>query len=186
VAHRLHHSVDLAVSAFEERDFIPAVGTGTVDGLDERRLGATSLKAHSLPPFLERFVGEHPLDFDLIDLRVVFFRVREALREIAVVREKKRSLAVVVESADGEEAGQVRREEIEDGFSSLRITRRAERLPGLVHQEHHALTLVRPAQLFSIHVNFVPLGIGSGAELSNDLPIHGDVTVCDQFLCGSA
>ena len=63
---------------------------------------------------LERVVGRVALDLGLVDLLDLVARMREPVRELAVVREQERAGRVGVEAADGHDPrGMV--DELDDG-----------------------------------------------------------------------
>ena len=64
------------------------------------------------------------LDLGLVDLLDAVARVREPVRELAVVREQERAGRVGVEPADRDDARLVR-DEVDDGAAALRVAARS-------------------------------------------------------------
>ena len=87
VADRLEHALDLVLAALVERE-LDGVGAQQ-PGLGGR--GAAVLELDPSPKARERAVGRAALDLGLVDLLDLVARVREPVRELAVVREQERA-----------------------------------------------------------------------------------------------
>ena len=82
----------------------------------------------------ERGVGRLALDLGHVDLGDLVARMREPVRELAVVREQERAGRVGVETSDRHDARLVR-DELDDGRAAAGIARRGDDTGGLVQQQ---------------------------------------------------
>ena len=103
------HASHLSLPAFVDRDLerTPRPGRGCTSA-DARRLRSCRRRARHRPASARTSVlGGISFDLDEVRLLDAVARMREQLREIAVVREEQEALGVDVEPADGEHAGVV-------------------------------------------------------------------------------
>ena len=100
VADRREHPLDLVLAAFVDAE-LDCAGAEPA-GLRGRGRAVVELDAGRAA--LERIVFRVALDLGLVDLLDLVARMREPVRELAVVREQQRAGRVGVEAADGDDA----------------------------------------------------------------------------------
>ena len=113
-----------------------------IDELDTRRgqpagAGRRGRAVVELDPVLElreRLVRRLALDLGLVDLLDLVARVREPVRELAVVREQEDAGRVCVEAPDRDDARLVL-DELDDGRPPLRVARGRHDPGGLVEED---------------------------------------------------
>ena len=100
MADRLEHPLHLVLAAFVDRE----LDAGRPEPADAGRRGAAVVELDPGRERGERLVRGLALDLGLVDLVHLVARVREPVRELAVVREQERPGRVRVEPADREDA----------------------------------------------------------------------------------
>jgi hypothetical protein len=137
VADGLDHPAHLAVPALVEDELEAGAGETPSPG----RRGASVLEVHALRELAQRPVGRLLPGLDLVDLLDPVARVREPVRERAVVREQERAGRVDVEAADRDDARLVA-DEVDHRRPALRVARGRDHARRLV-QEHVGEPLLR-------------------------------------------
>ena len=103
-------------------------------------------------------------------------RVRERVRERAVVREEQRAGRVDVEAADRDDA-RVARDDVDDGAPSLRVARRRDVADGLVEQQ-----VREPLRRDLDAVDLDPVGLLDEGVEPAGLAVHADAAGLDQVV----
>ncbi len=101
--------------------------------------------------------------------------MRQALREIAVVRDEDQARAVGVEAPDGVQARAARGHEVHDGAPAVCVGRRGQHADGLVEDEDHAL-------LDALEVATVDRDAAVGVDVAGGI---GDDLVGDRHAAGA-
>ena len=130
VADRLAHPLHLVLAALVEDELDPV----RAEAARACRRGAAVLELDALTEAAERLVVRLALDLRLVRLLDAVARVREPVRERAVVREQERAGGVGVEAADRDDA-RLRRDEVDDGAAALRVACGGDDARGLVQEQ---------------------------------------------------
>ena len=104
--------------------------------------GAVGPSSSSMPArsCFRRLVGRLAVDLGDVRLLDAVLRVRERVRERAVVRQQERAGRVDVEAADRDDA-RTRRDDVDDGAAAVRVARGRDVTDGLVQQDDRELLL---------------------------------------------
>ena len=105
VADRLEHPAHLPVATFVQRH----LDGRAVEAADAGRRGAAVLELDAVRELAQLRVGRLAPELGDVDLVDLVLRMREPVRERAVVRQQQRAGRVGVEAADGDDARRVRR-----------------------------------------------------------------------------
>src|SRR5581483_3799093 len=100
MADGLEHPLHLVLATLVDRQLDPPAREPADAGWSAPAV--VELHARSQPP--ERALAGIPLDLHLVDLVDLVARVREAVRELPVVRQQQRARRVRVQAADGRDA----------------------------------------------------------------------------------
>ena len=95
---------------------------------------------------LQRLVVGLAFDLDLVDLLDAVARMREPVRERAVVRQEQRAGRVGVEPSDGDDSFRDLVHELDDGRPSLRVAGRRHGARRLVQEDVRELSAPRRAR----------------------------------------
>ena len=148
---------------------------------DEQKLfdaGAFAIQHHAAEePRRERRVPGF-VEGDIVFFVDLVTRMRQALREIAVVREDEQAFGLRVEAADVEQAGELRRQQIEDRVAGVWIGSSGNVSSRLMQNEVEPQ--LRPNDLAT---DFDVIFVGRfGAEISDHAAIDGHTSSRDQFI----
>ena len=139
-------------------------------------LVGTVVELDARPQPLEVGVGRLRPRLDLVDLVDLVGRVREAMREVTVVRQEQRARRVGIEPPDRDDArGMV--DQVDDGRPSLRVARGRHRAGGLVQQDVGERLL---RERLAVEAHLVGR-LHGGVELPH-LAVHGDAAGLDQLV----
>lgn len=179
----LEHAADLAVAAFDERDFIPRVG-GVFVEMDFRggcfyAAVVVESDVHASAEAGERFFVGAAVDFDEIFFGDVRAGFGELLGESAVVGEEEEAFAGVIEAADGIDAFGERAEELHDGRAAFGIADSGDVAFGFV--QHEIYRALGGLDGFAVNSDGVRVRISFGAEFGDDLAVEGDSAGGDDF-----
>ena len=105
-------------------------------------------------------------------------RMRQALREIPVVRQDKQAFGLGVEPADIKEAGELRRQEIEDRIAGIGIRAGGNEAGRFVQDD---VELAFAAHQLAADFDVIALG-GLGAEVGADAAVNRDAAGGDQLV----
>ena len=177
----LHHAADFPLLAFVDGDGEDAFVFAFLEKLSLGRGGFVTF-----PGDIEAF-GKL---FDLValgfsaDLDDVFLlwgggRMHDEVGELAIIGQDEKAGGIEVQPTDGEEAAVLLRDELQNGFSSLRIIERADIASGFVEKEIMVF-LVFADDLLAVHADVVRLK--AGKTEGNRLPIDLDTALADEFL----
>ena len=134
VADRLAHALDLMLPSLVQRELEAAESRSPRDdpSTGRRRQPVVELDPVAEPGEIVR--RRRPFDVGLVDLRDAVARVREPVREIAVVREEEGAGRVDVEPPDRDDP-RLGGNEVDDRSPSVRVARRGDDAVGLVQQQ---------------------------------------------------
>jgi hypothetical protein len=124
-----------------------------------------------------------PGDQDAVDLLDAIARVCQAIGEVAVVGQQDQPGAVLVQSADREDALSDSGKQIDHPGTPRRIGVGRDVASRLVDGEVNQSFL---ANRLTIDGDLVAIGIHPGSEFPSDLTVDGHPSLKDQFLTGSA
>ena len=172
MADGLEHAAHLPVAALVEDELDAARGEPL--RLGRRRAAVLELDALAEAP--DRVLVGIALDRGDVDLLDPVARVRDPVRELAVVREQDRAGRVRVEAADGDDADRVV-DEVDDGAPSLRVARGRDDAGGLVQEDVRELL---PRNRLPVDRDPV-VAADVGVELAG-LPVDGDAPGLDQLV----
>jgi hypothetical protein len=156
VADSFEHALHLPVPAFMDRQLDDA-------RCEEAHFGGCGAAVFELDAFLQRRDdllarrASHLGDVGLLD---AVAGMREAVRELAVVRQEQRTRRIRVEAADRDDM-RFLRDELDDGLASLRIADRRDDVGRLVQQQMRELLLRDPLPVDLDRV----LALDDGVEL---------------------
>jgi uncharacterized protein with GYD domain len=172
VADRGQHPLDLVLAALVDRELDPA----RPEPADARGRSRTVVQLDARAKPLERVVGGLALDLGLVDLLDLVARMREPVRELAVVGEQERSGRVGVQPPDGDDPRGML-DELDDGGPALWVAGGGDHARGLV-EEHVGERL----ELDSPPVELDPVpGGDEGIELPR-LAVDADAAGLDQLV----
>jgi hypothetical protein len=129
-ADRSAHALHLVLAALVQRE-LETLGAGA-SGPGRRRAALVEVDAGAQP--LELLLGRLALDLDVVDLLDAVARMREAVRQRAVVRQHERTGGVGIETADRDDASLVP-DEVDDGRTAVRIARGRDDAGRLVQED---------------------------------------------------
>jgi len=134
VADRLAHALDLMLPSLVQCELEAAESCSPRydPSICRRRQPVVEFDPITKPGEIVR--RRRPFDVGLVDLRDAVARVREAVREIAVVREEKRTGRIDVEPSDRDDP-RLRGDEVDDRPPSVRVARRGDDALRLVQQQ---------------------------------------------------
>ena len=127
MADRVAHPLHLVLPALVQGQLEEA----RRDSAHPRRCGHAVVELDTRPEPCDCLVRRSALHLGLVHLRHAVAGVREAVRELSVVREQERSGRVGVEPTDRDDA-RFARNEIDDRPAALRVARRRDHARGLV------------------------------------------------------
>jgi hypothetical protein len=122
-------------------------------------------------------------DLCVVRLRHPVSRVREAVREVAVIREQHESGGRNVQSAHRKETGHRPRQQMAYGQASLRIPNCTQHAPRFV-QQHVSKRL--DANASPVHFDAVHIRFDSAAGLAHDGAIQAHVSASNELVCPAA
>jgi hypothetical protein len=102
--HVVEHAPDLPLPSFVDRDLQPRVHFLFADFFYLCRRGLPVLKKHSLFEQFYHPIIKHALDLRQIGFRELVLRVRDQVREVAVVRQEQKAFGIVIEPSHGIDA----------------------------------------------------------------------------------
>ena len=173
---RLAHPLDLVLAALVEDELEPR----RAETPDAGGRGRAVLELDALGQAAEDLVRRPALDVGLVDLVHLVARVREPVRERAVVREEERARRVRVQAADRDDAPLVP-DEPDHGRSPLRVAGRRDD-PGRLVQEHVGERLgLDPLPVELDHVAALDEG-----RKARELAVHAHPSGLDQSLGAAA
>lgn len=178
-ADRGEHTANLAVFALRDDDLQLADAVLELDQFDlaARRLDAV-VEHHALAKLREFVLGHLAVDVDEIGLFHFVAGVSQSVDRVAVVGQKKQSLGVVIQPADGHEMRYFEIFEIVvNGLAPLFVTARSHAALGLV--EHDVFELGDGADDLAVHRDDVAVP-DRGAEGGDEFVVDLDSAVRDQ------
>lgn len=128
------HAPDLPFASLTYRD-IDLCWRARIDKADPRRRCHTILELNTCRKRAQRLTGQVPLYRSTVHLLNVEARVKQAVRQISIGREKEETRRVPVEPSHGEQPRRIEWNEIGDGRTALRIVHRRHVPGGLVEHE---------------------------------------------------
>jgi hypothetical protein len=160
-------------------DEAQAVG-GSAQGFHPRRGGGPAGDVDAASQPLQLGKGRRALDFDQVFLLNAVSGVKQALGELAVVREQDEPFALLIQTPDRIGARDLRRRhELEHGRSAPGIAHRAQDSGRLVEREVDRRRTCPQGGV--VERDRVVQGIGPVAEVG-DLTVHADAPGLDQGL----
>ena len=160
-----------------------ATSTQALFSASMTRARSTAMKSPStrtpaLQP-LERLRVGHPVHLGVVDARHLVARVRDALREGAVVGQQDEALGGHVEPADREEPGD-RGHEVHDRRPALGVLARGDDAAGLVEDQVDGR--LRRLDPDAVHAHVVRVEVGLRPELAHVLAVDRDPALEHQLL----
>lgn len=178
----LEHAADLAVAAFDERDFVPGIA-GVFEKTDFCRRGfdasvVVERDGDAVAKALDGLFIGLAADFDVVGSGDVRDGAGELLGEGAVVGEQEQAFAGVIEAADGIDALPEMAEELHDGGTAFGVGDGGDVAFGFVQQEiDEALRLER----FSVDSDCVGGRVGFAAEFGDGFAVDSDAARGDEL-----
>jgi hypothetical protein len=187
VANFFKHPANLAVFAFNQRDFIPRV-VAFPGQLHMGRRGA--LRVHgavaglgaqleAAPQFLNVFGLRLAGDLDQIGFRHMRCGAHEMVGQRAVIGHQQQAFAQVVQPADGIYARSRLLHQVHHRGPAFRIGDRGHIALGFVQQKIN-MTFCAVEQ-FAVNFDVVGCQVSLAAECGDHLPVHGDASLGDQL-----
>ena len=184
-----HHAADFTVLAFDkhefrktvfeidvrrESDFFRCVGIFGVADIDsvDKALGCRFAELARCP--------------NVVTARDFETRVREAVKQFAIVGEQQKAAALQVQSSNVFKVVVSRRQVIVNGAAALRIVLGADAAGGLVEHDDFSLLVRGELQEFPIDHHLVFCLVHLMTEIRNRFTVHLDAATGDKFVCGAA
>jgi hypothetical protein len=182
--HMVEHAAHLALPPLMDRNLHPGVHFFLPDFFDLRGRGLAVLKEYALFKHLDRPFIKHALDLRQIGLWKFMFRVRDQVREVPVVCHEQQSLGIVVQPADGVDAGLDAFEQVLHRGSSFGIRHGRDIARGLV--QHDVGPRLFGIDELAVDLNMVIVRIGLGPELGHHLAVDAHPPFNDKLFRGAA
>jgi hypothetical protein len=119
-----------------------------------------------------------PRHLHVINLFDSMPRMREAVRQFAVVRDEDQALRCQIKTTDAKYSRCVRRQQIDYSGAAGWVASGRDNADGFVDGK---VCQLRPRQHFAIHANFLPHWINAGAEFRHNFMIDFHATCEYQF-----
>src|SRR5690242_6201078 len=192
VADRLQHAPHLAMPALSNHDSelrAPrvAIARGRPHDLDLRRRRHSIVELHAATQGIEVGARGHAGGHDLVLLGHLVAGMREAVRDIAVVREQEEAGAVGVEPSDWEQAmtrQSLRSDDVEHGRARRLVTRGRDHAERFV--EHQVAMAGRRLDGAAVNRDVVAVRIDEHPGLRRALAVDADRTGGDEGIRGTA
>jgi hypothetical protein len=138
-----------------------------------------SIQEDSAPELLEILVGGRAHDDRFVDTFDGMTRMRQLRGKLAVTGQQQQPFAVEIEATDRINVLTDAFEQFDDRTPALRILSRRHDVLGLVHDDVPGADV----ELEAAPVDFdeVVCGVGFAAERANDLAVHFDTALRDEF-----
>jgi hypothetical protein len=152
------------------------------DGAKSRNFRSLAIEKNSAQQFRRECVVPWPIQSHFIFLVDFMARVREPLRQFAIICEEKQTFSLRVQAPDVEEAGKFLWKQIKDGVARVLIFSGRDKSRRLVQDDGKCRS---GSNEFAIDFNVV-VRARLCAEVGADFTVYGDATRCDQFITISA
>jgi hypothetical protein len=182
--HMVEHAAHLALPPLMDRNLQPRVHFFLPDFFHLRGRGLAVLKKHSLFKHLDRTFIKHTLDLRQIGLWKFMFRVRDQVREVPVVCHEQQPLGIVVQPADGIDAGLYAFKQVLHRGSSFGIRHGRDIARGLV--QHDVGPRLFGINELAVDLYMVIVRVGLGPKLSHHLAINAHPALNDEIFRGAA
>jgi hypothetical protein len=185
VADLLKHLAELAITAFDEDDFVPGI-VALADladlrggGMDATRAGLAAFDSDASAEAIEGFLSGLAADFYEVGFLHTCGGPGEFVGQVAVVGHEQQAFAQVVETANGIETFARLREELHHRRAAFGIAHRGHEALGLV--EHVVAETLGALEQFAIDADVVVGSIGLTAELGDDFAVDLNAALGDQL-----
>ncbi len=166
-----HQSANLAVLTFLKFEFEDHAATFAAMHMNASEPEKAVGEVHAFSKLPKSFRGRNACDLTSIASNHFKLRMRQMLREIAIVGDQQQTFGVLIESTDGKQSLILNRHKIHSSRTTLWIAVRAENALGLVDQK-----VSKPRRTKSLHIepNVVLLRINGSCRIKHDFAIDGD------------
>ena len=184
MADRFAHAANLAVAPFVDHDRQQRVlARRDLDRLDDLDAGWSGLPAVQHHPALQaakRVAVGNPADTDVVFPLDAVARMHQPLGQIAVTREKQETFGVVIQPSHGIDvvAHAAGREQVDDGWTLLRIRTAGDVAARFVHQD--VATSGCGFDAAAVDADVVGIRIRFRAELGFGPAVHRDAAIADE------
>ncbi len=177
------HAPDLAITPFNQRDFIPWIGRllhqANACGRGPHTKTFFGGDGNSAPQLLQRFIRRNSGNFHHISFRDLRRSFHQLIGQRPVIGEKQQALAGIIEASHGIHTVLHPTNQLHDGGPVLWIAHRGHITFGLIQQQVD-VELCSLQQL-SIHANVIDIRVGLGAQFRHHGSIDLHVPAADQF-----
>ncbi len=174
IADLVKHAANLTVQALLQDNAQP----GRADRLQAREPGALALEKNAIEQLLRMFRLPTAIEGDFVFLLDLVARMSEMLGKITVARQEKQAFRLGVEPADVEKPGKLRRQQIVDRISRVRIMPGGNKPGGFVQNDGQRFG---PPDEPVAHLDVIGV-FDLGAEIGAGLAVHGDAAFRDQLV----
>ncbi len=192
VSHRLEHPAHLLLPAFPKFEEYPCGITAAVHSTkpDARGQGSPAEEGHAAAEPLQRRLLGNTVDQSQIHLRHLVARMRQLVRQIAVVGEEQQPLGLRIQTTHrmnslhagiilAEASLERRDDEVHHGLGGVRILPGGDVAGGLVQHQVESRNLKIDA--LSVDGHPVGLRVNSHARVRHGLSVDGHFTSADQL-----
>lgn len=180
-----HHAPHLTVAAFVQGELNQRVVFGLRPHTSAARRGLTVFEVNARFQLLERRHSDVAFDTRPIHFLDAVRRVRQKLRQRAVVGQEQRARRVVIEPPDGVQMLELIGQKVRDCSSSFGVFFGGDDAGRLVHQQHDGRA-GRQFERLAVHRDAVMRWIGALARLGHDVAVDRNTPGGNQFFGGAA
>src|SRR5215213_1537377 len=183
MTNQLKHPPHLLIASLVKQNFKPGIRLGLIQlrYLSGGRARAV-VERNSSSQSLNRGVGRHTLNFNLVNLLHAIAGRRHVIRKVAIVGEQQQAFGVEVETADGIQASQRRWQQLGDEWTAFGIGNTREITFGLVQQDVNFVAgLELRIDELAVYFDVIAIGISLAAQLFDHLSVYSDAAGNDQF-----
>ena len=184
-----HHATDFTVLAFDKHKFCKSVFEIDVCCKCDFFLGVRIFRVadvYAIDQALGGGFAERTRCPHVVAARHFEARVREAVKQFAVVGKQQETAALQVESSDVLEIMVSRRQVIVNRAAALRVVLGANTTGRLVEHDDFCFLVCRELQQLSVNRHLILGFVHLMAEVRDRFSVHLYATVGDEFVCGAA
>jgi hypothetical protein len=184
VAHAVEHAPYLAFPPFVDRDLKPGVGLFLSDLFDLSRSGLAVIEINTFLEVVYLAVFEHTLYLGQIGLGKLVLWMSDQVGEVSIIRQKEKSLGVVVQPADWIDANLDAFQQVLHRGPPFGVGHGRDKARGLV--QHNIGLRLLGVDEFAVDLDMVFGWVGLGSELGHHLAVHAHPAFGDKLFRSSS
>ena len=185
MADGFHHAFDLAIAAFAQNQLHERVFVALGHHFGAARRRRAVIEAHAALQFFNRSGFDDAAHARFVNLFGAVRRMRQEMRQFAVVSEQKHARSIEIEASDGMQTLPFARQKIHHGRATAGIIFGRHHEARFVKHQNHARFFGNP-QRVAINHDAVVERVGFDALLGDGVAVDRDAARRDHFFGGAA